>query len=395
MAEVNELQNEINNATSELHRQKEELNGSNQSVSLIKKNILALQEKLLGVCKEKEEMQNLLDLKEKEAKFLGKQINALEDTLDELEDKVREAEYIILDEINKSKIKLEALDQTCNAKDTEISYLKARLLETENQANKIRREKDQTDDSFAMHKLETATKINNLRSSLMFKEEELNAQRAKIEEYAKKLGDIERVCFEMHRKSLQTAENMRYEEKIIEEPTLCTGDTEKKEQIYKSGLDEIREQLNDALEQVARNSQNHKDLLNKYESIERQLEKKSETVKESNENIFIMKNKLDAYMGRSIQLSDTEIIKQENSRLRNELKKQNELINNLNKKARETFQVQEEEINKVREACLKSENQQRFIMSSATIKENEAAKYKEEVKLVLLEKTKLSDEIKE
>ena len=394
VAEAHDLQRELNYASSDLTRQKEELMSSNQNLNLIKKNILGLQTQLQKIQKEKEEMQGQLDLKARETKVLEEQINSLQNNVSHLQTKANGADSIYQEEIDRSKEALQALNHTHGSRDLEINNLKTKLAQAEDQINKAEIEKNQTADAYAMLKLEM-TEISILKDTILEKEQELLVQRTKTEDYSKKMLELEQASLEMQKKHHREVEEISQQQRMIEEKNSVGESFERKEQIYKGQLEDLTKQLDCNLQQLSETNEEHRELYLKYEMTRKELEKRDEEIQEYIDTILNLKKDLDEYTEKSQKLNDADKIKQENYKLKSELKKKSEFINELSDKAKEAFQAKDEEINKIREDFMKSEAQHQLIRNSASIRESEALKYKEEVKLVLVEKSILANEIQE
>ena len=151
------------------------------------------------------------------------------------------------------------------------------------------------------------------------------------------------------------------------------------------------------ISRLTKQNQNLEELIQKEressEALKAELQEKEAELATCKENLKQLKEQFDKYWETIDQINDKGNFQEENEKLKKKIESQNEIIESLNRHASDNYKYHEEEIEKIRESYAKLESQHQFIMATASIKDSEVAKSKEEIKLMLLEKSKLISEI--
>ena len=185
------------------------------------------------------------------------------------------------------------------------------------------------------------------------------------------------------------------QQKINDESKLSLESQSNRSQQLESKIIQLSFKNEHLSQDLAKNYEDNRIMRAKISVLDHELEEKESQIREYIDSLLQMKNQLDGYWEVINQLNELSKMRDENSQLKQEIQKQNELIGKLNGQAANHFKIQEDEINKIKESYSKLENQHQFIMATASIKDSEAAKSREEMKLMLLEKDKLVEEIKQ
>jgi len=236
------------------------------------------------------------------------------------------------------------------------------------------------------------TKLRNeeLENEIDLINKTIEAEYINREEYNKQVGEMQALLNQQEGHHEEMISKLREEydkeqEKITEEKAEREEVFARKEQEYEQQLDEVTAKLNGALEELAAGG---------IKEMKAQLEEKEKEINEYIETLNQMKEQIDHCVQVLEQGNEeNERLKGEAERLRGELKNEKELVMKLNIQAAGLFRQQEIELVKMRELFDKLNEQHQFIVATVSIKEGEITKCREEIRLMLLEKEKMLDDI--
>mgnify|MGYP000905505883 CR=1 FL=1 len=263
-----------------------------------------------------------------------------------------------------------------------------RMEERYNQANKeISAQRKEFDAILESSKKNFNATCKKLTESLKIMQEEMDR--------------IQKAQASLENKGLQSDAQLQQLRDILGEKEQELAQKNEEIQRYSQKIASITEKgsQNQAQEisRLTKQNQNLEELIQKEressEALKAELQEKEAELATCKENLKQLKEQFDKYWETIDQINDKGNFQEENEKLKKKIESQNEIIESLNRHASDNYKYHEEEIEKIRESYAKLESQHQFIMATASIKDSEVAKSKEEIKLMLLEKSKLISEI--
>jgi len=180
-------------------------------------------------------------------------------------------------------------------------------------------------------------------------------------------------------------EQLREEQNKTQEKETFVENFGQKERFYTQQIDELTKQLNDALQAASGDQHKNKELSSKISLLEKDVEEKSQLLKDYIKQMRQMQNKIDAQIGLIVDTEGLKQVRQENASLKSEVKKQEDLVLKLSTEATDYCNQQEQEINRIKESYAKLAKQYEIIQAEASHRTLETTKDKDEIKQLVQE----------